>query len=303
MANDKTIIRTRKNRENPYVMIDKTGIEDERLSLKAKGLLATLLSKPDNWKIYITQLATTCKDGVDSVKAALKELREFGYVTMERIRDEKGKMSHTEWIVYEQPIYEEKIELKPRRVKKKPEPKKPIVSRAESISGFSTNGETTDGESHTTNKVLLLNNDLTNNELNNNKKNVNSTQPLFSKTKSVGSNDKSSVVVVSERLKSFLAEKKIKVNKATLNKWLQMADEVTVIKAIEYTLNKDGVKTVTGYVTRILGAGFTEDIATGRKDRLPEWIAQQEVAATTEELSLEQKKQAEELLRALGEIH
>lgn len=119
MADDKTIVRTRKNKDNPYVMIDKTGIEDPRLSLKAKGLLAILLSKPDDWKIYITQLATTCKDGVDSVKTALKELREYGYVSMERIRDEKGKISHTEWIVYEQPIHSEKIELKPRRDKKK----------------------------------------------------------------------------------------------------------------------------------------------------------------------------------------
>ena len=39
------VIRVRK-RPNNFVMIDKTFLEDDRLSFKAKGILAYLLSKP-----------------------------------------------------------------------------------------------------------------------------------------------------------------------------------------------------------------------------------------------------------------
>jgi hypothetical protein len=111
VAKDKTIIRTRKNRENPYVMVDKYGINDERLSLKAKGLLVTLLSRPDDWQFYMSELAKTCKDGIDSVRSALNELRKYGYVSMERVRNEKGQLKHTEYVVYERP-FEEQEEAK-----------------------------------------------------------------------------------------------------------------------------------------------------------------------------------------------
>ncbi len=41
------IIRVKKCQNN-FVMMDKTFLEDTRLSFKAKGILAYLLSKPDN---------------------------------------------------------------------------------------------------------------------------------------------------------------------------------------------------------------------------------------------------------------
>lgn len=140
------------------------------------------------------------------------------------------------------------------------------------------------------------------NKVENNNKKATLSKSAPSKSSDVGSNDTTSVVVASERIKDFLAEKKMKVNKNTLTKWLQLADENTVIAAIEYTLNKSEVKTVAGYVTRILQAGFTPDLSTVDNNDLPEWITKQEVAATTEELTPEQKKQAADLLRQLGEI-
>ncbi len=44
----KTIVRVNK-RSNPYVVIDKTALNDDRLSWKAKGVLCYLLSLPDDW--------------------------------------------------------------------------------------------------------------------------------------------------------------------------------------------------------------------------------------------------------------
>mgnify|MGYP003582357223 CR=1 FL=1 len=77
---DKSIIRTVKNAENPFVMIDRRIFENDGLSLKAKGLLGYLLSRPDNWTICMADLVKRTKDGKDSVNSALDELIESGYV-------------------------------------------------------------------------------------------------------------------------------------------------------------------------------------------------------------------------------
>ncbi|ERT44312.1 hypothetical protein HMPREF1768_01965, partial [Fusobacterium nucleatum CTI-7] len=44
-------------RENPYVQIDKIGVDDSNLSWEATGLLTYLIGRPHNWKINIAHLA------------------------------------------------------------------------------------------------------------------------------------------------------------------------------------------------------------------------------------------------------
>lgn len=76
MSEDKKlneVIRVKKRPSN-FVMMDKTFLEDDRLSYKAKGLLAYLLSKPDDWKVIVGNLVNSSKDGKASVYAGLKEL-------------------------------------------------------------------------------------------------------------------------------------------------------------------------------------------------------------------------------------
>lgn len=106
MSEDKRldeVIRVRK-RPNNFVMIDKTFLEDERLSFKAKGILAYLLSKPDNWKVIVGNLVKYSKDGKSAVYAGLKELKECGYYVKTPIRSEDGRrISRWESTVYEMP--------------------------------------------------------------------------------------------------------------------------------------------------------------------------------------------------------
>lgn len=81
MSEDKKlneVIRVKKRPSN-FVMMDKTFLEDDRLSYKAKGLLAYLLSKPDDWKVIVGNLVNSSKDGKASVYAGLKEL---GYMNV-----------------------------------------------------------------------------------------------------------------------------------------------------------------------------------------------------------------------------
>lgn len=106
MSEDKRldeVIRVRK-RPNNFVMLDKTFLEDDRLSFKAKGILAYLLSKPDNWKVIVGNLVKYSKDGKAAVYAGLKELKECGYYVKTPIRSEDGRrISRWESTVYEMP--------------------------------------------------------------------------------------------------------------------------------------------------------------------------------------------------------
>ena len=97
-----SVIRTHKNKS--FTIIDNRGMKDEKLSLKAKGLLAYLLTLPDDWKIYVSELQKHSRDGRDSIRAAINELIENGYLKREETRDERGVFSGVEYHVYESGI-------------------------------------------------------------------------------------------------------------------------------------------------------------------------------------------------------
>lgn len=170
MSADKTMIRTRKNKDNPYVMLDKTGLHDSRLSWKAKGLHAYLMSLPDDWTIYIEELTKHAKDGRDATRSAFKELELAGYITNEAIRNEKGRIEKWEKIVYEQPLHLEPIE-KPKGKKKtdqEPHAENPYLDEeAEKPHTENPYLENPHLENPVQENPTLLINELTNNELTN----------------------------------------------------------------------------------------------------------------------------------------
>jgi len=97
-----SIVRSKK-RESPYVQIDKTCLNDNKLSWKAKGLHAYLMSRPDNWTVRISQLSKASKEGRDAMRSGLAELENAGYATKEKTRNEKGIITGTDWVVAELP--------------------------------------------------------------------------------------------------------------------------------------------------------------------------------------------------------
>lgn len=78
-------------------------LRDPNLSNKARGLLSTMLSLPDNWDYTTRGLAKICKDGVDGITAQLKELEQYGYLIRHRMRDTGGRIVDMEYIIYERP--------------------------------------------------------------------------------------------------------------------------------------------------------------------------------------------------------
>ena len=62
-----------------------------------------MLSLPDNWDYTLSGLAVINKEGVDSIRTAVNELENNGYVVRSQGRSEAGKFGNNEYIVYEQP--------------------------------------------------------------------------------------------------------------------------------------------------------------------------------------------------------
>ena len=95
------VFRVEKNRN--YTVMSNVHLKDRGISLKAKGLLSVILSLPEDWNYTTRGLAAICKEGVDSIGAALRELESAGYLIRHRLRDKGGRISDTEYVVYESP--------------------------------------------------------------------------------------------------------------------------------------------------------------------------------------------------------
>ena len=84
-----------------YTTISNYHLRDKRLSLKAKGLLTMILALPEDWNFTIRGLSAICKEGVESIGTALKELEKGGYLVRKRVRGADGRMNDTEYNFYE----------------------------------------------------------------------------------------------------------------------------------------------------------------------------------------------------------
>ena len=97
------VFRVEKN--SNYTTMSNYHLKDQRLSLKSKGLLSLMLSLPDTWDYSLNGLCAICKEGIDAIKSTLKELREYGYLVMNKKRDKNGKYIW-EYCIYEKPNLE-----------------------------------------------------------------------------------------------------------------------------------------------------------------------------------------------------
>ena len=101
------------HKEDNFVIIDKAFLLNEEISLKAKGLLALLLSYPDNWQFYKAEIVQHTTDKENSLNSGLKELMENGYIVRKQRKDENGKFEGYEYHVYEKPSTEKPSTEKP----------------------------------------------------------------------------------------------------------------------------------------------------------------------------------------------
>ena len=71
--------------EDPFTRVPNTAVNDDRLDLKARGLLLLMLSKPDDWRFTEANLARDAGVGRDQLRTAIGTLIDAGYVHRWRV--------------------------------------------------------------------------------------------------------------------------------------------------------------------------------------------------------------------------
>jgi hypothetical protein len=90
------LIRGHHSFDDQFAQIPNAWLRDARLSLKAIGLLAQIMTHVPGWNMSINSLANRNNVGRDQIRTAIAELEEFGYLTREQSRED-GKFSETIW--------------------------------------------------------------------------------------------------------------------------------------------------------------------------------------------------------------
>lgn len=96
-----------------FTVMSNYHLKDKSLSLKAVGLLSKMLSLPEDWDYSLNGLVSITKDGLDSVRNALNELKDHNYVEILKIRTAKGTFRYR-YLVFENPSEKAlKLDLNP----------------------------------------------------------------------------------------------------------------------------------------------------------------------------------------------
>ena len=95
----------RVERTQNYTVMSNYHLRDKTISFKAKGLLSLMLSLPEDWDYTLAGLARISLEGKDAIRAAVVELEKAGYVTRSRVRNEKGHLQGTEYVIRERPVF------------------------------------------------------------------------------------------------------------------------------------------------------------------------------------------------------
>lgn len=101
-----TIVTRR--RSDKFAIIPNAVAEDTRLTFEARGVLCYLLAKPHNWQVSVDDIRKAGGIGRDKVYRILKELLEAGYLRRAIHRDHAGKVTETEYTIFDEPIRDEK---------------------------------------------------------------------------------------------------------------------------------------------------------------------------------------------------
>ena len=92
----------------PVIHVYKTNHDfrrDARLSYKARGILAYIMSHEHKWEVHVeTLVKDSDEDGRIAVQSALQELLKWKYATLETVRDIHGKVRGKQYVIYDVPL-------------------------------------------------------------------------------------------------------------------------------------------------------------------------------------------------------
>lgn len=92
-------IRGVKNRKFKFTQVLNLMLDDEKISLKAKGFITFCLSKTEDWKFIITHLVSVLKEGEKAIYSVIDECIENGYAIRFQLRAAGGRFGDWETII------------------------------------------------------------------------------------------------------------------------------------------------------------------------------------------------------------
>ena len=113
VKNGKAALVARSAKKARFVRIDNGVVQDSRLSHRARGIMAHVLSMPSDWRHKAEDL-TNPVEGVEAIRSALRELERHGYAVFRKIRGPGGKFeSHWEFRESPSPEKADSVTLPP----------------------------------------------------------------------------------------------------------------------------------------------------------------------------------------------
>ena len=91
----------RSDHMNNFTMAQNDLIQDDRLSLEARGLMMYILSLPDDWAFSVKGLANQCKVSEATVNRLVNELKTCGYIVINKKQNKRGQFGAYEWDIIE----------------------------------------------------------------------------------------------------------------------------------------------------------------------------------------------------------
>lgn len=88
-------------RRSGFAVVYRSVAQDDRLSLKARGLYVLMASLPENWEYTIAGLAKKAGTGRDQIRSALQELLQVGYLVKEQAHGNDGKFAKNVFVLQE----------------------------------------------------------------------------------------------------------------------------------------------------------------------------------------------------------
>ncbi len=97
------VIRAPKDIEHPFTQLSKSIANDDRLSLKSKGLLFFLFSRHPSWCFNFRDLLRLNKDGIESIRSSILELISAGYIFKSQSHRPNGDFDYFNYTIFETP--------------------------------------------------------------------------------------------------------------------------------------------------------------------------------------------------------
>ena len=89
-------------RRRGFAVVYRSVAQDDRLSLKARGLYVLMASLPENWEYTIAGLAKKAGTGRDQIRSALQELLHVGYLVKEQTHGNDGRFAKNVFVLQEE---------------------------------------------------------------------------------------------------------------------------------------------------------------------------------------------------------